>query len=134
MAALETSTFSTDRIGPRAWARLLATPTADIFVARDALDLLGAAVVLHHARRRHARLYSLAVAEKARGQGIASALLDAAEANAEKRGAVGVRLEVRSGDAKTRKLYESRGYARLSEVPDYYEDGAAATRYELRLS
>jgi ribosomal protein S18 acetylase RimI-like enzyme len=105
-----------------------------VLVARDDSGVLGAAVVLRHAKRRHARLYSIAVAEKARGRGVGSALLDAAEAAARARGAEGMRLEVRADDAATRRLYETRGYRRLSDAPAYYEDGAAAARYESPLA
>ena len=44
-----------------------------------------------------------------------------------------MRLEVRADNAAARKLYESTGYARIAVLPDYYEDGAAAWRYEKAL-
>ncbi|MCA3016139.1 MAG: GNAT family N-acetyltransferase [Myxococcaceae bacterium] len=57
-------------------------------------------------------LRHLAVAASARGQGVAQALLDEAEATARQLGAPVVCLHVRRGAEGVRRLYEARGYRR----------------------
>jgi GNAT superfamily N-acetyltransferase len=60
-------------------------------------------------------LRHLAVAASARGQGVAAALLDVAEAWARASGAKQVLLHVRRGAQGVRRLYEARGYLRQVE-------------------
>lgn len=57
-------------------------------------------------------LRHLAVAREARGLGVSSALLDAAEGWARESGAGAVVLHVRRGAHGVRRLYEARGYVR----------------------
>ena len=42
-------------------------------------------------------------------------------------------LEVRADNARAITLYDERGYVKFATIPDYYEDGASALRYEKRL-
>ena len=92
---------------------------------------LCAAAVPCHARR--ARLYSLAVDPQARGLGLARSLV-AAEAEALRRGAAALTLEVRVDNEAAIRLYEALGYRGLGRRSDYYEDGADALRYEKPLT
>lgn len=95
---------------------------------------MGAAVLLFHKRRRYARLYSIAVAEHARGVGLGAALLAAAEREAIARGAQALILEVRPDNAGARRLYEAAGYSLFAMQPEFYADGASAARYEKRFA
>jgi ribosomal protein S18 acetylase RimI-like enzyme len=66
---------------------------------------------------------SIATAAEARGQGVGSALLEAAEAwfpNARH-----IFLCVSSFNARARRLYERRGYAMVGELMDYVIQGAS---------
>ena len=63
---------------------------------------------------------NLAVAPEARGQGYGAALLDAALAEAERRGAVTTYLEVRDSNATARRLYASRGFEEVGRRRGYY--------------
>src|SRR5215471_4111484 len=91
---LENQVFATDRMSRRSLRRLLASPSAAVMVARSDGAIAGIAVLLFRLNSRIARLYSLAVAPKYTGRGIASALLAAAEKTVMLRKCQRLRLEV----------------------------------------
>src|SRR5690348_3640013 len=129
LVALECATFETDRISLAQWRRHVASDTACVLVAGPRGRVDGAAVVLYRRNSRRARLYSLAVAETARGRGLAKALLAAAEMEALRRGCDLLVLEVRTDNPAAIALYEQRGYRRAARLPAFYEDGADGWRY-----
>ena len=133
LLALERAAFTTDHLSPRQYRRHLHSPTAAVLVAVDRDELLGKALVFFRQRSDVARLYSIAVAQQARGRGVAKALLEAAAAAAQRRGCHRLRLEVRQDNAAAIALYERLGYRRFGAHSAYYEDGADAWRYESRL-
>ncbi|HSE12053.1 MAG TPA: GNAT family N-acetyltransferase [Rudaea sp.] len=133
LLALERSAFTTDHLSPRQYRQHLDSPTALVLAAVDHGGLLGKAVVFFRSDSDVARLYSIAVAEEARGRGIGEALLARAERAAHQRGVTRMRLEVRQDNASAMRLYERRGYLRFAARPGYYEDGADAWRYEKKL-
>lgn len=133
LLALERRAFTTDHLSPRQYRQHLGSPTALVLAAVDRGRLLGKAVVFFRSNSNVARLYSIAVAEEARGRGIGEALLARAERAARQRGVTRMRLEVRQDNASAMRLYERRGYLRFAARPGYYEDGADAWRYEKRL-
>ena len=133
LLALERSAFTTDHLSPRQYRQHLDSPTALVLAAVDATGLLGKAVVFFRRASDLARLYSIAVADGARGRGIGEALLTAIERAARRRGARRMRLEVRQDNAAAIRLYERRGYARFAERRGYYEDGGDAWRYHKEL-
>ncbi len=130
---IENHAFTTDRLSPRSLKRLVGSPAAALLVAGTGGGLDGYALVLFRRGARVARLYSLATAEAARGRGLASALLGAAEAETGRRGARALRLEVRRDNAAARALYRNRGYCEIGERADYYQDGTDAVRMELAI-
>jgi ribosomal protein S18 acetylase RimI-like enzyme len=65
--------------------------------------------------RRYGDLYSLSVAEGERGRGIGTRLLDAVDAELERRGVHDLRISVIAGNERARQLYERRGLA-LAEL------------------
>src|SRR5699024_9242392 len=91
----------------------------------------GYVVVLFRRNTRLARVYSLAVSPQARGQGLARALLNAAENAAQ--GAVFMRLEVRADNISAQQLYQSLGYRQFGLFHNYYEDQQLALRYQKRV-
>jgi ribosomal-protein-alanine acetyltransferase len=133
LLALERGSFTTDHLSPRQYRQHLNSPTALVLVAADGAGLLGTAIVFFRRETDLARLYSIAVADGARGRGIGEALLTAVERAARRRGAARMRLEVRQDNAAAMRLYERRGYARFAERAGYYEDGGDAWRYEKKL-
>jgi ribosomal protein S18 acetylase RimI-like enzyme len=135
LLALEQASFQGDRISRAQWRRHIGSATATVLVIGAATAGLDAAAVVFHRRHsRSARLYSLAVAARARGAGLGNALLMAAEADARARGCEWMRLEVRVDNVPAIALYEHRGYVRGNRIPAFYEDRADAWRYMKRLT
>jgi ribosomal protein S18 acetylase RimI-like enzyme len=129
LVALESAAFEYDRISRNQWRRHIASDSARVLVAGPRGRIDGAAVVFLRRHSRRARLYSLAVADAARGQGLAKALLAAAEDEARRRGCNALYLEVRIDNRAAIALYERQGYRRAGRLRGFYEDGADAWRY-----
>ncbi|MBS0581528.1 MAG: GNAT family N-acetyltransferase [Proteobacteria bacterium] len=134
LLALEHASFTSDHLSRRQYRQHLHSATADVLAAADAVGLLGKAVVFYRAGSDIARLYSIAVAERARGRGVAKALMAAVEVAARRRQCARLRLEVRKGNTAAIALYERLGFRRFGEKRGFYEDGADAWRYEKRLT
>ena len=83
---------------------------------------------------RTARIYSLAVDPAQARRGVGRALLQACERYARAHGRAALRLEVRYDNAAAIALYEKMGYHPFGHYDGYYEDGAAALRFEKRLA
>lgn len=74
---------------------------------------------------------AIATSEPVRGQGVGSALLDAAEGWFTE--ARHIFLCVSSFNQQARKLYERRGYIQRGELPDYVIEGASELLMHKRL-
>ena len=131
---LENRVFETDRMSRRGLRRILVSPSAVALVAEADGATVGVAIVLFRARSRIARLYSLAVAPKHTGRGIASALLIAAEKAARSRGSHHLRLEVHEKNHGAINCYRKAGYHEFGRHHAYYEDHGHALRFEKQLS
>jgi ribosomal-protein-alanine acetyltransferase len=134
LTEIETAVFSGDRLSRRSLARFLsgASP-ASLRVAVLDGAIAGYALVLRRSGSEVARLYSIAVAEAARGRGIGAALLTDVERLMRAKGASALRLEVRADNTAAIGLYERHGYTRFAIYRQYYEDGADAFRYQRQL-
>lgn len=130
LLALEQAAFDSDRISRAQWRRHIGSATATVLVGENASGGIdAAALVFYRHGSRQARLYSLAVGAHARGTGLGSRLLAAAEADARGHGCKSMRLEVRADNVSAIVLYERRGYTRAAHLPHFYEDDADAWRY-----
>lgn len=134
LVALEKAAFASDRAERRAIRHAIASPTMSLLVALDREVLVGAATLERRRTSRRARLSSIAVSPARAGTGLGRVLLDAAEAEARRHGCTRLRLEVREDNGPGIRLYERAGYTRFETVPDYYEDGTTAWRYEKPLA
>jgi len=128
LVALEQAVFSGDRLTPRQFRHHLDAPSTDLIVAASAAGLDGYALLFRRNGSLVGRIYSIAVAPSARGQGLGDRLLQRLEAIARARGLTEMRLEVRQDNAAAIALYERRGYQRFGERLAYYEDGGDAGR------
>ncbi|HEX5354350.1 MAG TPA: N-acetyltransferase [Rhodanobacteraceae bacterium] len=134
LLALEQSSFTSDRISRRQWRRYIENATTAVLVGGRPGGIDAAAVVFYRRGGHSARLYSLAVATRARRAGLGRALLAAVEADAGSRGCDTLRLEVAVDNAAAIALYEQLGYVRGERLARFYEDGADAWRYVKSLS
>ncbi|MBE7220501.1 MAG: GNAT family N-acetyltransferase [Caulobacteraceae bacterium] len=128
--ALEDRVFDGDELSRRSLRYYIAAPTARFLVLEEAGALVGDAIVAFRKGARVARLYSVAIHPDHAGRGHGRRLLAASEAAAAERGAKSLRLEVRADNAPAIALYRKAGYAEFGRYDDYYEDGAAALRFE----
>ena len=133
LQAIETASFTQDRISPRAMAHHLRSQTADVLVATLGSEPAGYALLLYRSTSTLARLYSLATLPSARGKGVGRRLMEALARAARKRGCDRLRLEVREKNRPAIALYESLGYRRIGRYENYYQDGAPALRFEKQL-
>ena len=133
LVELEQLGFSGDRMRRRQFRHHLRNENAMVLVARVRSRALGNAIVLFRRNSDVARLYSLVIAPQARGLGLGRGLLASAERRAKSRLCRVMRLEVRVDNPNAISLYESVGYRRIGQRPNYYEDGTDAWRYEKQL-
>lgn len=135
LVKLEAECFASDRLSRRSLASLARSPSACLLVAAGCSgEPVGYAVLLTRRGSQRARLYSIAVADAAGGQGVGSRLLTAAEEAARRRGASRLHLEVRADNSKAISLYERSGYRLSGQRPDYYEDGMTALLFGRQLA
>ena len=131
LVALEQEAFDSDRLNRRQLRYLLTRAQAATRVAESPSGRVeGYVLVLFSRASAHARVYSIAVAAKARGRGLGHKLLAAAERTSEDNDCVSIRLEVRRDNAAAIQLYRSRGYRQFDVVSDYYDDHEQALRFE----
>lgn len=133
LVAIENAAFATDRLSRRSFRQAVESPTTETLVAGREGTIAGYCMVLFRRGSGVARLYSIAVDQAFGGSGVGRALLDAAETAAFEKDRLLLRLEVREDNGHAIELYEKSGYHRIGREPDYYEDGAAALRYQKTL-
>lgn len=130
LLALEAACFEGDRLSRRSFRRWLKHENCVFLALDDDAGLLAYALVILRRGTRLARLYSMAVAPRGRGRGIARTLLQHAEAAAVDRGALYMRLEVADHNTAGIGLYDSMGYRPFGLYRDYYDDHGDALRME----
>ncbi|RUO24392.1 ribosomal-protein-alanine N-acetyltransferase [Aliidiomarina minuta] len=129
---LEQQSFSYDQIGMRSFRRLLKSPSAYCLLALNGEQLAGYAIVLHRQNSQYWRLYSMAISENCRGQGIGQQLLRHILRKAQEERKSGVRLEVKCDNQAAVRLYHRHGFEVTELLPNYYEDGSDG--YKMQLS
>ena len=141
LVAIENAAFEGDRLTRRSLRTHLTKPTVSLLAAEAETGgfahVVGYALIAFRKSSKKARLYSIAGDPEYRlgsGRGLGRLLLAACEEEAARRGAESLVLEVRADNARAIALYEAQGYVKFGTLADYYEDGAAAVRYEKRLS
>lgn len=130
LQAIEDCCFTTDRLSRRSLRYFLAAANAVLLVAEVGGEIAGYALIAFRRGSAIARLYSIAIHPDYQGRNLGRTLLKDSEKIARSTGAECMRLEVRARNRRAITLYEAHGYQRFSRIEDYYEDGAAAFRYE----
>lgn len=135
--ALEQACFGvggdSDAQSRRSLAYLIVRARSDFLVALEADRILADVIVLYRRNSAIARLYSIAVADVARGRGLASGLLSEAEVEALGRGCQALRAEARISNRASRLLFARAGYHERERLPDYYPSRYGAREDGVRL-
>ena len=141
LVAIEKAAFEGDRLTRRSLRAHLTKSTVSLLVAEAEIAgfarVVGYALIAFRKDSKKARLYSIASDPEYRlgsGRGLGRLLRAACEEEAARRGAESLVLEVRADNARAIALYAARDYVKFGTIPDYYEDGASALRYEKPLS
>jgi ribosomal protein S18 acetylase RimI-like enzyme len=134
LLALEMACFDGDRINRRNMRNLLRSPSALCVAAFKGSILIGSMVNLFRSNSNKVRIYSLAVAESARGLGVGAQLLQWAEQESIRRNCTSMRLEVKQTNLNAVRLYERIGFTKTAEIPAFYEDGSDAMIYYKELN
>ncbi|MDA3921855.1 MAG: N-acetyltransferase [Salinisphaera sp.] len=133
LLALERECFEVDAQSRNSLAYLLSRANADTYVIGDGEVILAYVMLLYRRNSRVARVYSIAVAATARGQGLAARLLIHAETSAGARGATIIRAEARQSNRGSRALFAAAGYREIGALPGYYAGGEDGVRLEKSL-
>ncbi|CUA87703.1 GNAT family N-acetyltransferase [Pseudidiomarina woesei] len=132
LVELERRCFDYSRMGPRSFSRLIAAPSAHVYLCECDGKLMGYLLLLTRRNSRIWRLYSVATAPAARGVGIGKRLLEFAINTAKQHGASALSLEVKTNNVAAIQLYEKYDFAVVDVLPEYYDDGTDG--YRMRLS
>ncbi|WP_394753083.1 GNAT family N-acetyltransferase/peptidase C39 family protein [Crenothrix sp.] len=133
LLVLENSSFETDKLSRRSFRHWLTTEHCALLVAELAQQIVGYILVIYHPGTRLARVYSLAILQVFRGQGIAKQLIIAGEKAASEGGRLYLRLEVSIDNIAAIQLYEGLGFQKFGIYRGYYEDHKDALRYQKRI-
>ena len=103
---------------------VLLVPERELFVARLNGDIVGSAILVRPPRNNEAQAFAASlmhsyIAPYARGHGLARLLTEAVEERARELGYHVLNLDVRETQAVAIAMYESHGYVRWGEHPEY---------------
>ncbi|CAB0151595.1 Ribosomal-protein-alanine acetyltransferase [Pseudidiomarina piscicola] len=135
LVTLEAATFDYSQLGKRSFSRLLKSTSAHMFVVpsdKNDTVLKGYSLLLTRKNSAIWRLYSIAVATDARGQGVGRQLLEHALTYAKAHGAKALSLEVKVDNQAAIELYRRYDFEVVDVLPDYYP--GYADGYRMRLS
>jgi len=130
LESIELSCFENDRLSRRRMSYWIKAEHGILVLAEKADEIVGYGLVILRKGSRSARLYSLAVLAKARGQNIAPALLMKLEELALNEQRLFMRLEVAEDNLAAIKMYKKLGYRKFGIYRQYYETGADALRFQ----
>jgi len=103
------------------------------WVAEEGKETVGFLIAHRHPTMLLGRIITLDVVEAWRRRGVGSALMDAAEGWARRRGFISLSLETAENNLNAQAFYERRGYVKYDKLDHYYADGTAAFRMIKRL-
>jgi ribosomal protein S18 acetylase RimI-like enzyme len=103
---------------------VLLVPERELFVARLNGDIVGSAILVRPPRNNEAQAFAASlmhsyIAPYARGHGLARMLTQGVEERARELGYHVLNLDVRETQAVAIAMYESHGYVRWGEHPEY---------------
>ncbi len=133
LVQLENSSFDGEQLSADNFKYALKKAHASLRVYEEKKEIAGYFLLFFHKGTSLARVYSVAVSPKYRGQGIGKKLLDDIDEVAIDRDCTYVRLEVKESNKGAIHLYEENGYRIFNHKMDYYEDHQNAICYEKKI-
>jgi ribosomal-protein-alanine N-acetyltransferase len=122
LAALEPALFADDAWSEQTWwAELAGRPRRSYVVGERSGSVVGYAGI--DCGGEVADVMTIAVADRARGQGLGSALMRWLVAQARLAGAEHLMLEVRADNEVAHRLYSTAGFSQLAVRRKYYQPG-----------
>lgn len=131
---IERAAFADDAWSEASMAAELASPHGHYVVADEAGVVVGYAGLRAVAGAPDADVQTIALADAARGRGRGRMLLRTLLAEAARRGAREVFLDVRDDNPVARSLYTSEGFAEIGRRPRYYPGPVDAVVMRLGLA
>lgn len=125
---LENTCFQYDRLSRRSFRHHIGSSTCTVIVAQRSTEMVGYALAFYRKHSKEARLYSLAVSQRARGLGVGRSLMASIEDAAIERGKRAIYLEVATTNLGAIALYESQRYSVFGVYQDYYQNHDDALR------
>ncbi len=126
MIEIERSSFGAQSYRRELIEQLLTGHSFHNVIVEERGKRVGYATFLEDARRKKARLVTIAVRPAYRGRGLAKAMLKFLEQEMAGLGLRSVSLEVGTSNEPAKSLYLSLGYRIEGTIPDYYGEGKDA--------
>jgi ribosomal-protein-alanine acetyltransferase len=126
MIGIEHSSFGAQSYHKELIEKMLTDLDFHNVIVEEGEKKVGYATFLEDARRKRARLVTIAVVPEYRNRGLAKAMLAFLEEEMEKRGLRVSLLEVGTSNTPATQLYLSVGYRIDGTIPDYYGKGKDA--------
>ena len=123
---IESKSFGNEAFNLRQFRYLVKSPSCLFQVAVIDDQIAGYLISLIRKNSKQLRMYSLAVSNDFRGQGIAQKLIDYIKQVARSNGYVFVTLEVREHNRLAITLYQKNGFVQVAFRPNYYAQGEHA--------
>lgn len=133
LVSLENKSFDSDQLTERNFRYFIDLSHGEIIVQELDGKISGYGIILFHKGTALARLYSLAVDQKYRGQGLGKKLLLKLEQVAKDEGSTYLRLEVKATNERAIALYKASGYRKFALKKDYYQDHQDAECFEKKI-
>lgn len=126
MIRIERSSFGEESYRKELIEQLLSDEAFHNVIVEEDDEKVGYATFFEDARRKRARLITIAVIPGYRNRGLAKAMLSFLEKEMEKLGLRTVSLEVGTSNVPATNLYLSLGYRIEGTIPNYYGKGKEA--------
>ncbi|MGM0408756.1 MAG: ribosomal protein S18-alanine N-acetyltransferase [Bacteroidota bacterium] len=123
---LENQCFLSDAFSRHQFYYFIHKSKSEFVVVRNHNKIIAYLIIQSRKNSRKYRIYSLAIAPEARGQGIGKKLLEYAEQLAKKNHIQKITLEVSEKNESAINLYKKQGYQIEKTRAGYYADGSPA--------
>ena len=131
---LENSVFAAEAFSRRQYRHLLRSPTCRILLHECDGRLEAMLVAGWRARTDYLWIYSVAVSERMRGQGLGTLMIRESLNLARRIGRSWIILEVRVSNEAALRLYHKFGFEEIGFLEDYYGPGLDGIRMALEVS